>query len=80
MTTVLGNVKPILYGKDDSLNSSDVNVEEEKLESKIELSGYSSQRGESDTSLSIKLLSKQDADLGELLKGAGESTIIKEVH
>jgi len=80
MTTVLGNVKPILYQKDDSLNNSDVNVEEEKLGTTIELSGYSSQRGESDTSVSIKLISKQDADLGELLKSAGESTIIKEVH
>jgi len=81
MTKVLGNVDPIFNGKDDSIDNPELNVEEEKMEPKIELSSYNSLRGESDTSVSIKFTSKQDADLGDLLKGANESsTIIEEIH
>jgi len=70
ITTVLGSVRPNMFSS--SIANTALNVEEESIETKVELSSYNSQK--SDTSVSIKFTSKQEEDLGYLLKGANESS------
>jgi len=66
MTTVLGNVDPVPNRKNDCKENAGLKFEEVKSETKVELSSYS----QNDTSVSVKFITKQGEDLGDLLIGA----------